>query len=103
MAAPPRFHRLTPAKSGSAAPARPRRDLNVLYSVGGTATNGTDYQRLRGRATIKAGASSANIQVRAIDDTIPESDETVILTLSPNASYTIGSPNSGTVTIHSNE
>lgn len=78
-------------------------DLNVLYSVSGTATNGSDYQRLRGRATIRTGASSANIQVRPIDDAIPELDETVILTLSPNASYTIGSPNSGTVTIHSNE
>ena len=28
-----------------------------------------------------------------IDGTIPEPDETVILTLSPNAAYTIGSPN----------
>jgi len=78
-------------------------DLNVLYSVSGTATNGSDYQRLRGRATIRSGTSSVNILIRAIDDTIPEPDETVILTLSPNASYTIGSPNSGTVTIHSNE
>ena len=78
-------------------------DLTVLYSVGGTATNGTDYQRLRGRAVIRAGSGLVNIQVRAIDDTIPEPDETVILTLSPNAAYTIGSPNTGTVTIHSNE
>jgi hypothetical protein len=30
-------------------------------------------------------------------------DETVILTLLPNASYAIGSPNTGTVTMHSNE
>jgi len=77
--------------------------LNVLYSVGGTATNGSDYQRLRGRATIRSGASSVIVQIRPIDDAIPESDETVILTLLPNASYTIGSPSSGTVTIHSNE
>ena len=77
--------------------------LNVLYSVGGTATNGSDYQRLRGRATIRSGANSGIVQVRPIDDTIPEPDETVILTLLPNASYTIGSPNSGTVTIDSNE
>ncbi len=78
-------------------------DLNVLYAVSGTATNGTDYQRLRGRAVIRAGSSSVVVQIRAIDDTLPEPDETAILTLSPNASYTIGSPNSGTVTIHSNE
>jgi len=78
-------------------------DLTVFYTVGGTATNGTDYQRLRGRATIRAGATTAKIQVRPIDDTIPESDETVILTLSPDANYTVGSPNTATVTIHSNE
>jgi hypothetical protein len=41
--------------------------------------------------------------VRPIDDTIAEPDETVILTLSPNPGYVIGSPNSATVTIHSNE
>ncbi len=78
-------------------------DLTVFYTISGTAANGTDYQRLRGRATIRTGASSAKVQVRPIDDTIPESDETVILTLSPNANYTVGSPNTGTVTIHSNE
>jgi hypothetical protein len=78
-------------------------DLTVLYAVSGTATNGIDYQRLRGRAVIRAGSASANIQIRAIDDTTAEPDETATLTLSPNAAYTIGSPNSGTVTIHSNE
>ena len=77
--------------------------LTVFYSVGGTATNGSDYKRLRGQAIIKSGASSVNIVIQAIDDTIPEPDETVILTLSPNANYVVGSPNSGTVTIHSNE
>jgi hypothetical protein len=78
-------------------------DLSVFYAISGTATNGTDYERLRGRAIIRAGKTAANVQVRPIDDTIPESDETVMLTLSPNPSYTIGSPNSATVTIHSNE
>jgi hypothetical protein len=77
--------------------------LTVFYSVGGTATNGRDYKKLRGQAIIKSGASSVNIVIQAIDDTIPEPDETVILMLSPNANYTVGSPNAGTVTIHSNE
>ena len=77
--------------------------LTVFYTVTGTAKNGRDYQRLRGQAIIKAGAKSVNVPLRTIDDTIPEPDETAILTLSANASYTIGSPNSGTVVIHSNE
>ena len=77
--------------------------LTVFYTVTGTAKNGTDYAKLRGQAIIKIGATSANVLVRPIDDTLVEPDETVILTLTANAAYTIGTPNTGTVTIHSNE
>ena len=78
-------------------------DLNVFYTVSGTATNGVDYRRLRGNATIRSGATSVSITLLPIDDTISEPDETAILTLSPNANYIIGSPSTATVTIHSNE
>jgi hypothetical protein len=78
-------------------------DLTVLYSVGGTASNGRDYKKLSGHLAIRAGASTANLVVQPIDDTIAESDETVILTLLPDSHYTVGSPNGGTITIHSNE
>ena len=77
--------------------------LAVFYTISGTATNGTDYQMLRPRVNIAAGRPSATITLRVIDDSIPESDETAILTLSPRATYTIGSPNSATVIIHSDE
>lgn len=77
--------------------------LTVFYSVSGTATNGSDYKRLRGSAMIQATRTMVNVVVKPIDDTIAESDETVVLTLSPNAAYTIGSPSTATVTIHSNE
>jgi Calx-beta domain len=77
--------------------------LTVYYTIGGTARNGRDYKKLRGQAIIKSGKRSANVVIQAIDDTIAEPDETAIFTLSPNANYTIGSPNSGTVVIHSNE
>jgi len=58
-----------------------------------------DYTRLSGSATIRSGATSVSIMLRPIDDTISEPDETAILTLSPDASYAIGSPSSATVTI----
>ena len=77
--------------------------LSVFFSISGTATNRTDYRGIRSPATVQAGRMSANIIVNPIDDTIVEPDETVILTLSPNAGYIIGSPSSATVTIHSNE
>ena len=78
-------------------------DLNVFYTISGTATNGVDYRRLSGNATIRSGTTAVAITVQPIDDTISEPDETAILTLSPNANYIIGSPRPATVTIHSNE
>ena len=78
-------------------------DLSVFYTISGTATNGVDYRRLSGTATLRAGHAKVAITVKPIDDTIPEPDETVILTLSPDANYIIGSHNTATVTIHSNE
>jgi hypothetical protein len=78
-------------------------DLNVFYAISGTATNGVDYRRLRGQATIRSGRPSVVITVRPIDDTISEPDETCILTLSPDPNYIIGPRNTATVTIHSNE
>jgi len=77
--------------------------LSIFYAISGTATNGVDYRRLRGNANIQSGATNAKVTVQPIDDTISEPDETVILTLSPNANYIIGSPSTATVTIHSNE
>jgi hypothetical protein len=77
--------------------------LTVRYAMSGTATNGSDYTMLRGTVNVLAGATTANITLRATNDAIPEGDETAILTLSANTAYTIGAPNSGTVTIHSNE
>ena len=74
--------------------------LTVAYAISGTATNGTDYQRLPGRVNIAAGRPSATITVRPVNDGIPEGDETVILTLSPRSTYIVGSPDTATVTIH---
>ena len=59
-------------------------DLSVFDTIGGTATNGVDYRRLRGNATIRSGTPSVAITLRPIDDTISEPDETAILTLSPD-------------------
>jgi hypothetical protein len=78
-------------------------DLIVSYSIAGSAANATDYQSLSGSVTIAAGQPSAIITVTPIDDTIAEGSETVILTLTASAGYTIGIPNSATVTITDND
>jgi hypothetical protein len=77
--------------------------LTVGYTVSGTATKGVDRQGLAGSVSIPAGATSATIVVTPIDDTLREGPETVIVTLTPNGAYTIGSPSSATVTIIDND
>jgi Calx-beta domain/Domain of unknown function DUF11 len=53
----------------------------LAYSVGGTATSGSDYTALSGTVTILAGATTATISIPVIDDAIVETSETVIVTL----------------------
>jgi hypothetical protein len=74
--------------------------LLVYYSTSGsTASAGADYAALSGYVYILAGQSSASIPVNVIDDSTVESSETVRLTLSSSAAYTVGSPSYATVTI----
>ena len=53
----------TVSRSGSTSSA-----LTVSYTVGGTATAGSDYQSLSGSVLIPAGQSSASIVVTPVDD-----------------------------------
>ena len=78
-------------------------DLTVNYSVGGTATGGTDYKELPRSVTIPAGKSSTTILVTSKNDSTAEPNETVIVSVSTSADYTTGSPSSATVTIKDND
>lgn len=77
--------------------------LVVNYTIGGTAVNGTDYTTLGTSVSIPAGQSSATITVTPIDNTIVDGTRTVILTLSANAAYTVGTGASATVNIADND
>jgi len=77
--------------------------LTVNFTLGGTATNGTDYTNVVGSAVINAGSATTTVTITPIDDSIYEGDETVVLSLSADAKYSIGSPASATVTITDNE
>jgi hypothetical protein len=74
-------------------------DLVVYYNVSGTATSGLDYVPLNGSVTIPGGASSADIVLTPLEDNLLEGDESVILTLTNNASYNVGTPGSATLLI----
>lgn len=73
--------------------------LVVRYTVGGTARNGQDYNRLSGTNTIPANAGSATVTVTPRQDSAGECTETVIATLAADAAYTVGNPGSATVSI----
>src|SRR5439155_2291716 len=77
--------------------------LTVNYALSGKTQNRKDYPPLGTSVTIAAGASSATVTVTPIDDNQAESDETVVLTISPGADYDVGSANSATITIADND
>lgn len=71
--------------------------ITVNYSVGGTATPGSDYVPLSGNVAVPSGASSADItvDVTGMDDDLLEGTQTVIVTLTgtDNAQVTIDDAN----------
>jgi Ca2+-binding RTX toxin-like protein len=85
--------------------------LTVNFSVGGTAQYappGGDYQETGattftnagpGSVTFAAGSSTATVTADPFGDATLEPDETVILTVTSGAGYTVGSPASATGTI----
>lgn len=81
--------------------------LTVNYSLGGTAVKWDDYRRpvegdMPESITIPAGASSYTMNIAAIGNENNVSPETASLTLSTAPTYTVGSPNTATITIVSN-
>ena len=80
--------------------------LNVGITLGGTATNGTDYSGVPSTATIPAGASSVTVDVIPVQDSLVETRETVILTIATGSSYTRASSSAdyaGTVNLHDDD
>jgi len=81
--------------------------LTVNFSVGGTATFGTDYTQTgaatftasSGTVTIPAGSSTATVTLDPTADSTVESNETAILTVTSGASYDVGNPAAATGTI----
>mgnify|MGYP000574665042 CR=1 FL=1 len=80
-------------------------NVTVNYAVTGTATgSGTDYTLANGTATITAGSTSTTITIASIvNDSLDETNETVILTLSSPSNATLGSNSVHTYTITDND
>jgi hypothetical protein len=77
--------------------------LSVSFSVAGSAAPAFDYVALSSPVTIPAGSLTTTIPVTVIDDSALEGNETVSVTLQPNANYSVGSPSNAVVTILDND
>ena len=78
-------------------------NLLVNFQVTGTASAPTDYAPLGTTVTFAAGAPTVDVPVVAVNDGIPELDETVVLTLISAPGAKIASPATATVIISDDE
>jgi subtilisin family serine protease len=78
-------------------------ELEVRYSITGTATPETDYHPIGESIVIKAGSDTATILITPVDDTLTELDETVSLTIISDPAYLVSGSDTATVTIESDE
>jgi Ca2+-binding RTX toxin-like protein len=72
--------------------------LTVNYTIGGTATNGTDYTSIGTSVTFAANASTATVIIDPTADNTIENNETTTLTLA-TGNYNIGTTTAVTGTI----
>jgi len=77
--------------------------LTVNFTVGGTATAGSDYGRLSGTVTFAAGETTADVTILPLDDVAVERPESVTVSLGPGTGYTPGSTTRGEVAIASDD
>lgn len=71
--------------------------------MSGTTAPGADYTALASSVTLAAGLVSAVVTIRPLDDTLVEASESIVLSLTPAASYTVGSPATATVNVVSDD
>lgn len=86
-------------------------NLTINFSVGGSATFGSDYSQSgaasfnasAGSVTILNGSSTATITLTPTGDSTLEANESILLTLTGGSGYVAGSPGSATTTINNDD
>ncbi|MDH5654438.1 MAG: hypothetical protein OEZ34_00900, partial [Spirochaetia bacterium] len=64
--------------------------LTITYSYGGSATAGTDFDNTVTSVAVAAGASSGSISLPITADSMVESDESVVVTITTGTGYEAG-------------
>ena len=74
--------------------------VDIDYTVGGTATAGTDYTGLAsGTTSVSPGNLTAFLPFTVVDDGVGEADETIVVTITSVTGGSVGSPSTETYTI----
>ncbi|MES2596247.1 MAG: Calx-beta domain-containing protein [Verrucomicrobiota bacterium] len=77
-------------------------NITVNYTVSGTATSGSDFTALSGSVSIGKNTNT-NVTINPINDLLLENAETVIITLTPGAAYSLDTQNSITAVIRDDD
>ena len=81
-------------------------NITVNYTLSGTATAGSDYTAPSGSVTIPATggySNTATVTIPVVNDPTAENTETVVLTITPAAAYTIYSEGSAVMRLRDND
>lgn len=73
--------------------------LTVNFSVGGTATSGTDFTSIGTSVSFSANSATADKTVTASTDAIYDPDETLTVTVTSGTGYNVASPSSAEMSI----
>lgn len=79
------------------------QDVQAPFIVSGSTANPSDHDLIDGTITILAGTLSGEVTFTVNDDTLDESDETVILTLGIPGNALLGATQRHTVTINDDD
>ncbi len=77
--------------------------LTVSFTAGGAATAPDDFTAPSANVTIPIGALSAPLEISLNDDVLEEGDETLSITISPDAGYDLGPVSAVTTTIEDDD
>ena len=78
-------------------------DIVVPLSLGGSATEGSDYSISSSPITIQAGLTSATVTINLIDDSTVEGTESIVVTLGAASNAQLGTNITHTVTVTDND
>ena len=79
-----------------------KESITVEYTIGGTATAGTDYEPLAGKVTIPAGATSATVSLTPKANPANTNNRIAVVTITPKPAYGVGVNDQAALTIFSN-